>query len=143
VRSEPLHIGDMAPVVFSWHARARNPVCYLRGAPGDAGAAAASLRVATYRPHAGCQRSLTPWSVVAIRAGRVTAAQCPQFRRSGFAVASVSIASSRLLAHPVANDPIQSLVVMASRSSVKPFTLQPARPIYGLSWACRCVKGGR
>ena len=53
VRSELLHIGDVAPVVFSWDARAHNPICYLRGAPGDAGAAAASLRVATYRPHAG------------------------------------------------------------------------------------------
>ena len=60
VRSEPLHINDMAPVVFSRHARARNPVCYLRGAPGDAGAAAPSLRVAAYRPHAGRQRTLTP-----------------------------------------------------------------------------------
>ena|SRR5258705_7468913 len=57
---EPLHIGDMAPVVFSWDARAHNPICYLRGALGDAGAAAASLRVATYRPHAGRQRTLTP-----------------------------------------------------------------------------------
>ena len=57
---EPLHIGDMAPVVFSWDARAHNPICYLRGAPGDAGAAAASLRVAAYRPHAGRQHTLTP-----------------------------------------------------------------------------------
>ena len=60
MRSEPLHIGDMAPVVFSWDARAHNPICYLRGALGDAGAAAASLRVATYRPHAGRQRTMTP-----------------------------------------------------------------------------------
>jgi hypothetical protein len=60
VRSEPLHIGDMAPVVFSWDARAHNPICYIRGAPGDAGATAASLRVATYRPHAGRQRTMTP-----------------------------------------------------------------------------------
>jgi hypothetical protein len=50
----------LAPVVFSWDARAHNPICYLRGALGDAGAAAASLRVATYRPHAGRQRTLTP-----------------------------------------------------------------------------------
>ncbi len=49
----------MAPVVFSWDARAHNPICYLRGAPGDAGAAAASLRVATYRPHAGRQRTMS------------------------------------------------------------------------------------
>src|SRR5260370_36766963 len=48
------------PVVFSWDARAHNPICYLRGAPGDAGAAAASLRVAAYRPHAGRQHTLTP-----------------------------------------------------------------------------------
>jgi hypothetical protein len=31
-----------------------------------------------------------------------------------------------------ANDPIQSFLVMAPRSPVKPFTPQPAKPIYGL-----------
>ena len=51
--SEPLHIGHVTSVVLSSDARTRNPIRYLRGAPGHEGAAAASLRAASYRPHAG------------------------------------------------------------------------------------------
>jgi hypothetical protein len=55
-------LANWPPVVFSWDAWVRNSICYLRGALGDAGAAAASLGVATYCPHAGRQRALTPKS---------------------------------------------------------------------------------
>src|SRR4029077_13626522 len=77
-RSEPLHICDMAPVVFSWDARAHNPLCYLCGALGDAGAAAASDAFGRRDPGATGNGGTVPIN--------------PPIQ---FAVASVSMASTR------------------------------------------------